>query len=127
MTKEFHMMNKREATEVMSMYFNVVRGSYLKDALDSFARKEGYGQEVILISFDTDLDDYDQAQLPKLLDKKHVLLELDYPAVEKDQIAYLDFRMFYEYLALNIVKIGNDSENKELLKLLTKVKNGLNV
>ena len=44
------------------------------------------------------------AQLPKSLDDKHVLIELASPAVEVNQIVYLDFDTFYNYLDKNVRK-----------------------
>ncbi len=39
MNDNFHMMTKAETDGVMSMYFNVIRGGYMRDALKYFAEK----------------------------------------------------------------------------------------
>ncbi|WP_246234779.1 hypothetical protein [Bacillus aquiflavi] len=68
------------------------------------------------------------AQLPKQLDDKHVLLELGYPAVKIEQMAYLDFETFYNYLEKNVKKVMvTESEDEELPNLLLQVKNSLNL
>ncbi|WP_049891685.1 hypothetical protein, partial [Listeria seeligeri] len=90
--------NNTDIDRIVSTYFNFINGKYLKTALKCFANKEGYGQEIVFVSFKNDLDDYDMSQLPKSLDDKHVLVELGAPAVEINQIVYLDFKTFYNYL-----------------------------
>ncbi|EJY7254973.1 hypothetical protein OHD74_002052, partial [Enterococcus faecalis] len=80
------------------------------------------------VSFKNDLDDYDMVQLPKMLDDNHVLVELGSPAVEVDQIAYLDFKTFYNYLAENVKKEAEkNSEENGLLELLEEVKKNLGI
>lgn len=44
------------------------------------------------------------SQLPTPLDDKHVLVELDSPAVESEQQLYLDFETFYNYLEEHVKK-----------------------
>ena len=67
-------------------------------------------------------------QLPKTLDDNHVLVELGSPAVEVDQIAYLDFKTFYDYLAENVKKeIEKNSEESALIELLKQVKISLEI
>lgn len=120
--------NKTDIDRIVSTYFNFINGKYLKEALGCFANKEGYGQEIVFVSFKDDLDDYDMAQLPKVLDDKHVLVELGSPAVEVDQIAYLDFKTFYNYLEVNVkIEIEKNSEKDELIELLKKVKSSLEI
>ncbi|WP_240949804.1 hypothetical protein [Psychrobacillus sp. BL-248-WT-3] len=78
------------------------------------------------VFFHSDLDEYDKHQLPRALDENHVLIELGYPAVEIDQIAYMDFKTFYNYLDENVKKEANNYPgNKELIVLLEKVKRSL--
>ena len=76
----------------MSIYFNFINGKYLERAL-SFL-KRGFGQEIVFVHFQSDLDEFDMSQLPTPLDDKHVLVELDSPAVESEQQVYLDFETF---------------------------------
>ena len=76
----------------MSIYFNFINGKYLERAL-SFC-KRGFGQEIVFVHFQSDLDEFDMSQLPIPLDDKHVLVELDSPAVESEQQVYLDFETF---------------------------------
>lgn len=128
MNDNFHMMTKAETDGVMSMYFNVIRGGYMRDALKYFAEKQGYGQEVIFVSFQDDLDDEDQSRLPQRLDNDHVLLEFDYPAADVNEYAYLDFKSFYRLLDKHAKKFVEEyPEDSELLNLLVKVKAGLGV
>ncbi|WP_260444425.1 hypothetical protein [Listeria cossartiae] len=68
------------------------------------------------------------AQLPRPLDDKHVLVELGFPAVEIDQIAYLDFKTFYAYLDENVKKEAErNPEGNEFIELLKKVKSSLEI
>lgn len=120
--------NKTDIDRIVSTYFNFINGKYLKIALKCFANKEGYGQEIVFVSFKNDLDDYDMAQLPEPLDDKHVLVELGSPAVEIDQIAYLDFKTFFNYLEENVkIEIEKNSGEGELIELLKQVKSSLEI
>ncbi|WP_088815968.1 MULTISPECIES: hypothetical protein [Listeria] len=120
--------NKTDIDRIVSTYFNFINGNYLKTALECFANKKGYGQEIVFVSFKDDLDDYDMVQLPKPLDDKHVLVELGSPAVEVDQIAYLDFKNFYSYLEENVkTEIEKNSGEGELIELLKQVKSSLDI
>lgn len=128
MAEEFQiLMNEQEIDQLMSTYFCAANRK-LKKVLKLFSNKEGWGEEVVFVSFKNDLDDYDMAQLPKPLDDEHVLAELDSPAVEINQIAYLDFKTFYDYLDENVKKeIERNSEENELIELLKKVKESLRI
>ncbi|WP_088809435.1 MULTISPECIES: hypothetical protein [Listeria] len=120
--------NKTDIDKIISTYFNFISGKYLKTALKCFANKKGYGQEIVFVFFEKDLDDYGMAQLPKPLDDKHVLVELGFPAVEIDQIAYLDFKTFYSYLEENVkTEIEKNSGEGELIELLKQVKSSLEI
>ena len=114
--------SKADIDKLMLTYFNFINGKYLEKALKSFAEREGYGQEIVFAFFQPDLDEYDLAQLPRPLDEKHVLIELGYPAVESEQIAFLDFKTFYNYLDRNVKEIV---EKTELTELLAEVKRSL--
>ncbi|MBP1047894.1 hypothetical protein I6N96_16505 [Enterococcus sp. BWM-S5] len=129
MEKEFHILEeKKSIDELMSTYFNFINRKYLKRALEYFANKEGFGREIVFVSFQSDLDDYDMAQLSLPLDDKRVLVELGAPAVEVDQIAYLDFETFYSCLDRNVkTEIEKNPDDSELLELLEKVKQTLNI
>ncbi|EUJ25356.1 hypothetical protein MFLO_15523 [Listeria floridensis FSL S10-1187] len=129
MNEDYQIANSKvEIDKIVSTYFNFINGKYLEKALECFANKEGYGQEIVFVSFKNDLDDYDMTQLPKPLDDEHVLVELDSPAVEVSQIAYLDFKTFYNYLDENVKKaVEKNSEENELLELLEEVKKNLGV
>ena len=97
MTEKFKILiNEQEIDELMETFCAANRN--LNKLLNLLSNKEGWGEEVIFLSFENDLDDYDMAQLPKPLDDKHVLIELASPAVEVNQIVYLDFDTFYNYL-----------------------------
>ncbi|MBP1047896.1 hypothetical protein I6N96_16515 [Enterococcus sp. BWM-S5] len=128
MTENFEVLTlKSEIDQLMQTYFSVIN-SKLSKALKLFANKEGYGQEIVFVSFQSDLDDYDMAQLPLPLDDKHVLVELGAPAVEVEQLAYLDFETFYSYLDRNVkTEIEKNPDDSELLDLLEKVKLALNI
>ncbi|MFS2170626.1 hypothetical protein [Priestia megaterium] len=118
--------SKEDIDKLMLTYFNFINGKYLEKALKSFAEREGYGQEIVFAFFQSDLDEYDMAQLPRPLDEKHVLIELGYPAVEIEQIAFLDFKTFYEYLEKNVnEEVENKPEKTELTGLLAEVKRSL--
>ncbi|MER0466559.1 hypothetical protein ABR330_07720 [Bacillus cabrialesii subsp. cabrialesii] len=117
---------KEDIDKLMLTYFNFINGKYLEKALKSFAEREGYGQEVVFAFFQSDLDEYDMAQLPRPLDEKHVLIELGYPAVETEQMAFLDFKTFYGYLDENVKKeVKKNPEKTELTDLLAEVKRSL--
>ncbi|MCM3020501.1 hypothetical protein M3582_20655 [Priestia megaterium] len=118
--------SKEDIDKLMLTYFNFINGKYLEKALKSFAEREGYGQEIVFAFFQSDLDEYDMAQLPRPLDEKNVLIELGYPAVEIEQIAFLDFKTFYDYLDKNVNKeMENKPEKTELTGLLAEVKRSL--
>ncbi|WP_042473863.1 hypothetical protein [Bacillus ndiopicus] len=120
--------SKADIDQLMLTYFNFINGKYMEKALKNFAEKEGYGQEIVFVFFQSDLDEYDMAQLPRPLDEKHVLIELGYPAVEVEQMAYLDFKTFYNYLNENVKKeIAKNPEKTELTDLLEEVKHRLYV
>ncbi|BAV36482.1 hypothetical protein AAFB43_000497 [Enterococcus faecalis] len=129
MENEFQILNDKESVDqLMLTYFSIVSGKDLKRALSAFKEKKGYGIEIVFVSFKNDLDDYDMVQLPKMLDDNHVLVELGSPAVEVDQIAYLDFKTFYNYLAENVKKEAEkNSEENGLLELLEEVKKNLGI
>ncbi|MBF2353274.1 hypothetical protein [Listeria welshimeri] len=129
MSEDYQIANSKiEINKIVSTYFNFINGKYLKMALECFANREGYGQEIVFVSFKNDLDDYDMAQLPKPLDDEHVLVELDSPVVEVNQIAYLDFKTFYNYLDENVKnEIEKNREETELIGLLKKVKESLRI
>ncbi|WP_342560579.1 hypothetical protein NSQ95_07285 [Psychrobacillus sp. FSL W7-1457] len=127
MSREYQVNeDKADLDKLMLTYFDFINGKYLKKALESFAQREGYGQEIIFVFFQSDLDEYDMEQLPRALDEEHVLIELGYPAVEIDQIAYMDFKTFYNYLDENVKKESEKNpSNIELTDLLAKVKRSL--
>lgn len=129
MTGEYRVIeNKVDIDKLMLTYFNFINGEYLEKALKSFAEREGYGQEIVFTFFHSDLDEYDMAQLPKPLDEKHVLIELGYPAVETEQMAYLDFKTFYDYLYDNVKKeVKKNPEKMELTILLAEVRRNLDI
>ncbi|MBC1906877.1 hypothetical protein HCA64_10320 [Listeria booriae] len=127
MSREYEVIdNKDSIDELVSNYFNFINGRYLEDALKNFTKREGYGQGIVFVYFQSDLDAYDMAQLPTPLDENHILIELGYPAVEPEQIAYLDFGTFYGYLDKHIRKeIENSPEIAKLTDLLSEVKSVL--
>jgi hypothetical protein len=129
MENEFQLLDdKKSIDQLMLSYFSIISGKDLKRALYAFEEKKGYGVEIVFASFKNDLDDYDMAQLPKPLDDKHVLVELGFPAVEVDQLAYLDFKTFYNYLEENVKKeIEKNLGEGELIELLKKVKESLEI
>ncbi|MCC8354522.1 hypothetical protein ACSQ7W_18070 [Bacillus halotolerans] len=124
MSKEYQVNeSKEDIDKLMLTYFNFINGKYLEKALKSFAEREGYGQEVVFAFFQSDLDEYDMAQLPRPLDEKHVLIELGYPAVEIEQMAFLDFKTFYDYLDKNVKEeVKKNPEKTVLTDLLAEVK-----
>ncbi|OIS65345.1 hypothetical protein A4A36_13730 [Bacillus subtilis] len=127
MSKEYQVNeSKEDIDKLMLTYFNFINGKHLEKALKSFAEREGYGQEVVFAFFQSDLDEYDMAQLPRPLDEKHVLIELGYPAVEIEQMAFLDFKTFYDYLDKNVKEeVKKNPEKTVLTDLLAKVKRSL--
>ncbi|EAA0024396.1 hypothetical protein EFX44_09395 [Listeria monocytogenes] len=133
MQNEFQLLeDKKSIDQLMLTYFSIISGRYLKKALSAFKEKGGYGQEIVFVSFKNDLDAYDMAQLPRPLDgpldDKHVLVELGFPAVKVDQIAYLDFKTFYAYLDENVKKEAEiNPEGSEFIELLKKVKSSLEI
>ena len=118
--------SKEDIDKLMLTYFNFMNGKHLEKALKSFAKREGYGQEIVFVFFQSDLDEYDMAQLPRPLDEKHVLIELGYPAVEIEQMAFLEFKTFYDYLDKSVKKeVEKTPEKTELIDLLAEVKRSL--
>ncbi|HAA6521018.1 TPA: hypothetical protein IQC94_002946 [Listeria monocytogenes] len=129
MQNEFQLLeDKKSIDQLMLTYFSIISGRYLKKALSAFKEKGGYGQEIVFVSFKNDLDAYDMAQLPRPLDDKYVLVELGFPAVKVDLIAYLDFKTFYAYLDENVKKEAEiNPEGSEFIELLKKVKSSLEI
>jgi len=130
MHDDFKIISKERASSLIKMYFNVMRDGYMNESLKRFAQKKGYGQEVLFIWFQSDFDDGDDEDndIPKELDDKHVIVELDYPAVDVNEFGYLDFATFYQFLANNTKELVREHpEKKELLDLLSKVKESLGV
>lgn len=127
MSREYQVNeSKADIDRLMLTYFDFINGKYLEKALESFVEREGYGQEIVFAFFQSDLDEYDMAQLPKPLDEKHVLIEIGYPAVEIEQMAYLDFKTFYDYLDENVkTEVKKNPGNTQLTDLLAKVKRSL--
>lgn len=124
MSRAFQIIEeKEEINKLVEIYFSFINGKDLEQALKCFAKKKGYGEEIVFVFFRYDFDEYDRTQLPKPLDENHVLVELGYPAVEVEQIAYLDFKTFYDYLDENVKKELNENPDKtELIDLLAEVK-----
>ncbi|MGX7013306.1 hypothetical protein [Vagococcus silagei] len=129
MSEKFRVLeNQTDINRILSTYFDFINGKYLIKALKCFVNKKGYGQEIVFVSFKNDLDDYDMAELPKTLDDEHVLVELGFPAVEVEELAYLDFKTFYNYLEENVTKvIKKNPEQNELVELLENVRISLGV
>src|SRR5699024_3048619 len=73
---------KEENNKLVEIYFSFINRKDLEQALKCFAKKKGYGEEIVFVFFRYDFDEYDRTQLPKPLDENHVLVELGYPAVE---------------------------------------------
>ncbi len=120
--------DKKNIDQLMLTYFSAINGDDFKKALSFFKHHKGYGIEFVFVSFKFDLDEYDMMQLPKALDEKHVLIELCYPVVEVNQLAYLDFKTFYAYLVENVRKESEKNiENVELIELLEEVKCSLHI
>ncbi|MEH7150335.1 hypothetical protein V7095_07900 [Bacillus thuringiensis] len=120
--------DKEKNDELMSIYFNFINGKYLERALSFFVKKEGFGQEIVFVHFQSDLDEFDMSQLPIPLDDKRVLVELDSPAVESEQQVYLDFETFYNYLEEHVKKkVEKNPERNGLMDLLVQVKRSLNL
>ncbi len=59
------------------------------------------------------------SQLPTPLDDKHVLVELDSPAVESEQQLYLDFETFCNYLEECEKGSGKKSRKKWINRLIS--------
>ncbi|MDM5154710.1 hypothetical protein QUF88_12975 [Bacillus sp. DX1.1] len=103
----------------------------LIDALKDFKNKEGYDIGGKAILFRDDLDEYDLAHLPKTLDDRHVLIDVDAAtsSVNEDSQGYLSFEEFYVYLEKRVEKVisSQPDEKEELTELLLEVKKGLEV
>lgn len=72
-------------------------GAKFEQALKWLAEKSYIGGEGVALSFQGDLDDYEQSQLPYPLDDKHVLLEFMFAGVGVSDVAYIDFPTLYQY------------------------------
>ena len=52
MSREYHIIeSKADLDKLMRTYFDFINGKYLEKALESFALREGYGQEICFFSF----------------------------------------------------------------------------
>lgn len=52
MSEDYQIANSKiEIDKIVSTYFNFINGKYLKMALECFANREGYGQEIVFVSF----------------------------------------------------------------------------
>lgn len=52
MCRENHVNeSKAEIDKLMLTYFDFINGKYLEKALESFAEREGYGQEIVFAFF----------------------------------------------------------------------------
>ncbi|WP_050447587.1 hypothetical protein [Bacillus sp. H1a] len=121
--------DKPTIDKLMLTYFSVVSDKQFKKALRCFSQKRGYGEEFVAVLFKYDFDDFDLAQLSKHIDDSHVILEMDYPAADRDTQVYLTFNEFYDYLINRVSAIieDNPDEKSELNKLLLEVKIGFNL
>ncbi|MED1116410.1 hypothetical protein [Bacillus paramycoides] len=121
--------DKPTIDKLMLTYFSVVSDKQFKKALRCFSQKRGYGEEFVAVLFKYDFDDFDLAQLSKPIDDSHVILEMDYPAADRDTQVYLTFNEFYDYLINRVSAIieNNPDEKSELNKLLLEVKIGFNL
>ncbi|PGW30421.1 hypothetical protein COE04_29240 [Bacillus cereus] len=121
--------DKPTIDKLMLTYFSVVSNKQFKKALRCFSQKRGYGEEFVAVLFKYDFDDFDLAQLSKPIDDSRVILEMDYPAADKDTQVYLTFNEFYDYLINRVSAIieDNPEEKSELNKLLLEVKIGFNL
>ncbi|KMN45614.1 hypothetical protein VK90_07865 [Bacillus sp. LK2] len=121
--------DKPTIDKLMLTYFSVVSDKQFKKALRCFSQKRGYGEEFVAVLFKYDFDDFDLAQLSKPIDDSHVILEMDYPAADRDTQVYLTFNEFYDYLINRVSAIieDNPDEKSELNKLLLEVKIGFNL
>ncbi|HHT7240393.1 hypothetical protein [Bacillus nitratireducens] len=121
--------DKPTIDKLMLTYFSVVSDKQFKKALRCFSQKRGYGEEFVAVLFKYDFDDFDLAQLSKPIDDSRVILEMDYPAADKDTQVYLTFNEFYDYLINRVSAIieDNPEEKSELNKLLLEVKIGFNL
>ncbi|WP_237756527.1 barstar family protein [Lactiplantibacillus herbarum] len=126
MSEEYILMDNKEASDFIGTFLSIFQGRYgLRKSLANFAIKEGFGEEIIFIFFKADLGDYDQTQIPKMLDDKHVLLEYD-SDVDEIKYAYLDFPTFYEYLAKEITEIVKaHRKDSDLLGFLAEIRTNL--
>ncbi|BDR59336.1 hypothetical protein [Xylocopilactobacillus apicola] len=120
--------DKKRIDSLMWTYLGAIEGRIVR-AMKWFAQKEGYGEEVVGITFMKDLDEEDVENLPKPLDDHHVLVELTYPAVDVNEMAYVDFETFFEYLTEEIQDILSEHPDRAdlLLPLLGEVKKSLGV
>ncbi|MED1560217.1 hypothetical protein [Bacillus paramycoides] len=116
--------DKPTIDKLMLTYFSVVSDKQFKKALRCFSQKRGYGEEFVAVLFKYDFDDFDLAQLSKPIDDSYVILEMDYPAANRDTQVYLTFNEFYDYLINRVSAIieNNPDEKSELNKLLLEVK-----
>ncbi|WP_048000957.1 hypothetical protein [Lactiplantibacillus herbarum] len=119
------LMDKRDAAYLIGDLFSMLGRRSSRKALAGFANKEGCVEDDILISFKADLDEYEQTQIPKVLDDKHILLEYD-DDVNEIEYAYLDFPTFYEYLAKEVAAmVKSRPKDVDLLDFLAQIRMSL--
>lgn len=97
-----------------------------KRCLRKFAKKQGYGDEYIIILFKEDLEEDEYAFLQELTEIKEDQVLLTAGFTEEENL-YLDFDEFYAYLATEVEKRiqAEPAEEKEYLKLLAAVRDTL--
>lgn len=99
MTTTYKVMEDEEAIKRLfgTICYAWYRGAKFEQALKWLAEKSYIGGEVVFLSFQGDLDDYEQSQLPYPLDDKYVLLEFMFAGVWVSDVAYIDFSTLYQY------------------------------
>ncbi len=97
-----------------------------KRCLRKFAKKQGCGDEYIIILFKEDLEEDEYAFLQELTEIKEDQVLLTAGFTEEENL-YLDFDEFYVYLATEVEKRiqAEPAEEKEYLKLLAAVRDTL--
>ena len=117
---------KSEIDKVFKIYFICIEGRYrFTQALKSFAKGEGYGQEYVCCIFANEFRTWEE----EYFGSTGVQISIDYPAYDEDVVAIVSNEEFFEYLTNECIKFINEFPDKkdEVNDYLNKIKINLGI